>query len=679
MSDIEITEEGTFFFDYKYQNESNGSKILPLAVEYLTQNLLFKEDITTFFTDKTAIDAYLFIAKLIAYESNKFDYTPFEANQFEIFVSQIMCHFSEKRNELHITQQKNELSSSLKSEQFFDDSTEVKLIALKCTLFMTNIIPSHSVLFATKFPKAGGLKTYLDFLQDDAFVTANLNTKLMMWDKKETLIIEYFILNISSLSKHCEDYKQKWIVLNTVDVLLKMSKLNANFKYLCYTGITNVADDAQIEHLEEIQDFADMQVEFLRKLHNTVLATAYKRDVRQIFDNNVRYDCEMLSLNLPNNISTSIYNILQGLYKLSINQKMKEDLFFKVKDYLKTFLAKGNMYEIKWTVRVLAQFSFDTNVALYLDTDADYMDFVNRTVASKPASDAHIFEHDTFGICAKISWNVSEAKADRDAKNNPDQHEEHEEETAGKAGEQSHIMISYNTGSRELCLKIKKTLESSGFKVWMDISDIHGSSLDAMAAAVENSCCVLICVTEKYRQSINCQSEAQYAFKLNKPIIPCIMQKGYETVTGWLGIIMGDKIFINFVKYELDECMRRLKGEITHHYKAPLVKEPKTGGKTGVETSQQKADTTSGGEHQADDSVDSWDTKKLNVWFEDKGLEQSLKEYISKCNGKLLRQFHDMKIKAPEFYYQSINKIANNDVMQIMLFSQCLEELFGKS
>ena len=84
----------------------------------------------------------------------------------------------------------------------------------------------------------------------------------------------------------------------------------------------------------------------------------------------------------------------------------------------------------------------------------------------------------------------------------------------------SHVMISYNTASRDLCLKIKADIEAAGHKVWIDVNDIHGSSLNSMAEAVENSYCVLICVTEKYRQSINCQAEAQYAFRINKPIVP---------------------------------------------------------------------------------------------------------------------------------------------------------------
>ncbi len=68
-----------------------------------------------------------------------------------------------------------------------------------------------------------------------------------------------------------------------------------------------------------------------------------------------------------------------------------------------------------------------------------------------------------------------------------------------------HIMISYNSASRELCLKIKSKLEQLDYKVWIDVADIHGSSLESMAEAVEQSYVILMCVTENYRQSINCQ------------------------------------------------------------------------------------------------------------------------------------------------------------------------------
>jgi cell division FtsZ-interacting protein ZapD len=82
---------------------------------------------------------------------------------------------------------------------------------------------------------------------------------------------------------------------------------------------------------------------------------------------------------------------------------------------------------------------------------------------------------------------------------------EHKNKTEEIIQSDKHIMISYNTESIPLCLKIKDELEKSNYKVWIDINEIHGSSLDSMAKAVENAMCVLICVTEKYRQSNNCQ------------------------------------------------------------------------------------------------------------------------------------------------------------------------------
>ena len=59
-----------------------------------------------------------------------------------------------------------------------------------------------------------------------------------------------------------------------------------------------------------------------------------------------------------------------------------------------------------------------------------------------------------------------------------------------------------------------------------------------MAEAVEQASVFLMCVSEKYYLSPNCRLEAEYAIKLQKPIIPLIMQEDYMPL-GWLGIIIG--------------------------------------------------------------------------------------------------------------------------------------------
>ena len=93
---------------------------------------------------------------------------------------------------------------------------------------------------------------------------------------------------------------------------------------------------------------------------------------------------------------------------------------------------------------------------------------------------------------------------------------------------QQKMLDTDNRDSRGMCQKIQTALENQNLKVWIDIDRISGSSLESMALAVENSFCVLICMTEKYKQSPNCRAEAEYTFTLNKPIIPLIMEKDYK-------------------------------------------------------------------------------------------------------------------------------------------------------
>ncbi len=95
-----------------------------------------------------------------------------------------------------------------------------------------------------------------------------------------------------------------------------------------------------------------------------------------------------------------------------------------------------------------------------------------------------------------------------------------------------HIMISYNMHSRSYCEKLKQELEQMGRKCWMDVSDMHGSTLDSMAKAVEEASCIIICMTKAYKESKNCELEAKYIQQLRKPIVPLLLEKNFKP-NGW--------------------------------------------------------------------------------------------------------------------------------------------------
>lgn len=70
------------------------------------------------------------------------------------------------------------------------------------------------------------------------------------------------------------------------------------------------------------------------------------------------------------------------------------------------------------------------------------------------------------------------------------------------------------------------------------MESIFGSSLESMASAIENSMIVIMCMTQKYKESNYCRLEAEYTIQCKKPFIPIIMDPGYRP-DGWLGLLLG--------------------------------------------------------------------------------------------------------------------------------------------
>ena len=243
-------------------------------------------------------------------------------------------------------------------------------------------------------------------------------------------------------------------------------------KFYCLTAITNIADDKLIEQLTEITWFADHLVDRLRRFHENLVAKIISRRQNQNIRYGKKFQYETLSLSLPNNTSCSVQVVLNGLYKLAVNNKMKDYIYFRLKAsiYLKTLLANGNKYELTLISCLLGQLSFNSEIAIDLSKENVFADFISNHASISTSVDTDLFELEIIKTCKQISWNMSEAKI---GNKKPD----FVQETNKKEQDfLNHIMISYNTGSRELCLKIKDDLEISGFKVWMDVSDIHGSS-----------------------------------------------------------------------------------------------------------------------------------------------------------------------------------------------------------
>lgn len=79
-------------------------------------------------------------------------------------------------------------------------------------------------------------------------------------------------------------------------------------------------------------------------------------------------------------------------------------------------------------------------------------------------------------------------------------------DTSSSSVQTGHVMISYQWDNQAVVIKIKDKLKAKGFIVWVDIDDMEGSTLETMAKAVENAKLILLCSSQKYKDSPNCRA-----------------------------------------------------------------------------------------------------------------------------------------------------------------------------
>ena len=60
---------------------------------------------------------------------------------------------------------------------------------------------------------------------------------------------------------------------------------------------------------------------------------------------------------------------------------------------------------------------------------------------------------------------------------------------------------------------------------------MQGSTVEAMADAVEDAAVMCYGISQAYKESTNCRMEAQYAFQQQKDTIPLMLEEGYNAST----------------------------------------------------------------------------------------------------------------------------------------------------
>ncbi|CAF2736382.1 unnamed protein product [Rotaria sp. Silwood2] len=394
-----------------------------------------------------------------------------------------------------------------------------------------------------------------------------------IFDRCEQLLS---VAKLSSFDKHAP---------NIIDYLIKI------FENL---SVTNPNDDALImaalEAFSNLSKNSDIRA-IMKKLHLTSLFKKYtpiemgeKRKLafailaeimdEQEINNNPSeitavFTDQLKELN-PNKYEPDMNNALSSLNALMQHEQIKNE-FIKQGglDKLISFVCDRDSYEkctnqLEDALKILWSCTFTGSEATNkLKQDQNLMACVSDLLEKSKNDDNITLEKAAEGVIWKVEKEekfVEEQAAEEEKKKQQVQETGIEEE---REEEQKYdLMISYSWADMDLAHRIFKHLtETLGYKVWLDQEQMHGSTIESMAKAVENAEFILMCMSDTYKRSANCQSEAEYAFNRKKNMVPIKMNKDYVP-DGWLGFILGTRMYIDFDTHEFDKAIELLDNEI---------------------------------------------------------------------------------------------------------------------
>ena len=320
----------TSTFDFnklKNGNETNES-IISRCIDYLNK---FSNDISKLFKDLNANDALQSIVSIIGrYEFNA-NWT--ESKGFETFLANLTNYFYQIRNDLNF-----DTNANIKNVEL----NKKLVLTLANMMYMQNLIFRQSKKFCIEFVQKQGLKAYFSFLKDENFISKNKNTLLVDFSDDAFGLLDYLALNLSSLSfKTADDLKDIWSSFDPVKTLLNLAKIKESTLSDSYMALCQILDDKQIESLTEIHSIADLMSNSLKKCSKNF--DNNERSKRQIIFKGKPIDCSVQVVTSDDNVSTSMIVLLECLYKLSVNDKLKNDIYFRcgMKDCFSTFITKG--------------------------------------------------------------------------------------------------------------------------------------------------------------------------------------------------------------------------------------------------------------------------------------------------------------------------------------------------
>ena len=201
--------------------------------------------------------------------------------------------------------------------------------------------------------------------------------------------------------------------------------------------------------------------------------------------------------------------------------------------------------------------------------------------------------------------------------------------------------------------------------------------METMAKAVENASVILVCVSQRYKESPNCRSEAEYAYQLRKDIIPLMMERNYRP-NGWLGMIVGTKLWIDFrnsygVEAGVGKLLRELGGRGRQNQGGDLTSDAS---QMGNAEQVQEDNLSATAEVPV---ISSWTSHDVECWLKDIGLDEVCKTVLPRLDGQTLIHLYALRDECPDYFYRCLeNNLNLRDMFDLFKFREELCKLMKK-
>jgi hypothetical protein len=324
-----------------------------------------------------------------------------------------MCsrYISTNPNMYNIFEEKTILQLHLKLHEYFSqicekiknhdnegytDLDRQQIEILSNSLNQLNYITLYSVKFRLNYFEMGGAKALVKLLDNENF------SKNFQIEETYSRIVA----NLNWLSKNADLYKSEWKELNSASVLLKVCRNVPSTRAVAFMTFANIATDNEID--TSLSEMDGTIIEFIMYISRAANAMLNGNIIREkqpfINEDEVTTIHDVYVIPIPEyNTKYTITGILLALYKLSINNRIKYDMYVKynLQEPLKVIICKGSDIEKKHAIQILAQLCFDKLVLDLVSNDTELKKNIEKTTKSENQE-----IQSTKKLCNQIIWEI---------------------------------------------------------------------------------------------------------------------------------------------------------------------------------------------------------------------------------------------------------------------------------